>query len=347
MRTFAASNNSTFIVAEVSGNHAGKIENCIELIHAAKYAGADAVKFQTYTPSTLTLNVDMPDFIIPSSSPWAEYKTQYALYGRAYTPWEWHPTLFKVAGDLGLVAFSSPFDETAVDFLETLDCPIYKLASPEINHIPLIHKIAKTGKPMIMSLGIATEDELDRAILEFSNISEAKMGILHCDTSYPATIADSNLRQIVYLKQKYSHSIGFSDHTLGADAASVSVALGATIVEKHIRIGTGENSPDTFFSTEREEFKEMVARIRTTEKLIGTQKFRQTEDSKDFAIRRSIYPVCEIAKGVIVQEGMLKVVRPGFGIPPEFISELVGSVAKRLISKGERISMNDFDYPEK
>lgn len=347
MKTFADGDKSTFIVAEVSGNHAGKIENCIELIRAAKYAGADAVKFQTYTPATLTLDADMPDFVIPSTSPWADYKTQYALYSSAYTPWEWHPLLFEEARKLDLIAFSSPFDESAVDFLETLDCPIYKLASPEINHIPLIQKIARTGKPIIVSLGIATENELDRAILEFSKISKAWIGILQCDTAYPAPIENSNLLQITYLKQRYDHAIGFSDHTIGADAACAAVALGARIVEKHIRIESGEESPDTFFSTEKKEFKEMVSRIRTTENLIGVQRFRQSENSKDYAIRRSVYPTCDIAQGDVIGLGMLKVVRPGFGIPPEFIDLLVGSVARRFISRGERISLSDFCFPDK
>jgi pseudaminic acid synthase len=350
MASFSAitqNSSSVFVVAEVSGNHAGKIDNCIALIHAAKYAGADAVKFQTYTPATLTLDANMPDFVIPATSPWADYRTQYALYSSAYTPWEWHPRLFEEARKLDLIAFSSPFDESAVDFLETLDCPIYKLASPEINHIPLIQKIATTGKPIIMSLGVATENELDRAIHEFSRISKAWVGILQCDTAYPARIENSNLSQVTYLRQKYDHVIGFSDHTLGADAACAAVALGARIVEKHIRIETDEDSPDTFFSTEKKEFKEMVSRIRATENLMGIQKFRQSESSKDYAIRRSIYPTCDIAQGEVIGAEMLKVVRPGFGIPPEFIGQLVGCVARRFISRGERISLSDFEFPEK
>ena len=345
MKTFFSreQNHKVFVVAEVSGNHAGKIDNCIELVYAAKYAGADAVKFQTYTASTLTLDSDMPDFVIPASSPWADFKTQFSLYKNAYTPWEWHPDLFKLARELDLVAFSSPFDESAVDFLESIDCPIYKLASPEINHIPLIQRIARTGKPIIMSLGVATENELNRAIVEFSKISNAQIGILQCDTSYPAPIKNSNLQQISYLLDKYPHAVGFSDHTLGADAAAVAVALGATIIEKHIRIETGETSPDTFFSTEKEEFKQMVSRIRLTQELIGKQEFRQVEESKDLAIRRSIYPACDINKGDVIVEGMLKIVRPGYGIAPEILTELLGSVAKKSIFKGERISTEDFD----
>lgn len=335
-------NGRVFVVAEVSGNHAGKIENCIKLIHAAKYAGADAVKFQTYTASTLTLDSDMPDFIIPASSPWADYGNQFSLYKSAFTPWEWHPELFKIARELDLIAFSSPFDESAVDFLESIDCPIYKLASPEINHIPLIQRIAQTGKPIIMSLGVATESELDNAVAEFAKISTAQIGILQCDTSYPAPIENSNLRQIPYLSTKYPHLIGFSDHTLGSDAATIAIALGARIIEKHIRIEAGDSSPDSFFSTEKEDFKEMVSKIRLAEQLLGQQKFRQKEETKDLAIRRSIYPACNIEEGEVIVEGMLKIVRPGYGIAPEFLKELIGTAAKRFILKGERVSKDDF-----
>ena len=337
----------TLVVAEVSGNHAGKIENCIDLIRAAKFAGADAVKFQTYTADSLTLDVEMPDFKIPSSSPWSKYRTHYALYESAFTPWEWHPLLFQVARELNLIAFSSPFDESAVDFLESINCPIYKLASPEINHIPLIQKIASTGKPIIISLGVATENELNRAILEFSKLSSAEIGILQCDTSYPASSENSNLLQIPYLRQRYHHKIGFSDHTTETNAATVAVALGATIIEKHIRIESSEPSPDTFFSTEVNDFKEMVTRIRLTEQLLGRQQFRQTEQSKDFSIRRSIYPTCDIIQGQVIGHEMLKIVRPGYSIAPEFLAELIGSVAKRSIAKGERLTKNDFDFTVK
>jgi pseudaminic acid synthase len=335
--------NRTFVVAEVSGNHAGNIDNCIQLIHAAKYAGADAVKFQTYTPDTLTLNSNSEDFLIPPQSPWSTYVNQYSLYSEAHTPWQWHPELFKIASDLELIPFSSPFDESAVDFLETLGCPIYKLASPEINHIPLIRRIAKTGKPIIISLGVATESELEKAVEVFSSNSSAEIAILQCDTSYPADPENANLNQLEYLKQKFGKIIGYSDHTLGSTSAVVAVALGARIIEKHIRIESSDDSPDSFFSTEREDFKHMVHEIRKVEKLFGGKVFRQQSNSKDFSIRRSIYPARDLTKGEVITTDSLKIVRPGYGISPEFLADLQGRKVNRNVLKGERITLEDFE----
>lgn len=340
---FPTNSRKVWIVAEVSGNHAGRLDNCIELFKAAKYAGADAVKLQTYTADTLTLNVNQSDFSIPSNNPWASFKTQYELYESTFTPWEWHSQLFELAEDLGLTCFSSPFDESAVDFLETLNCPLYKLASPEINHLPLIRKIALTGKPVIFSLGVATKLELDLAISTFTKTSSAPIAILHCDTTYPAPIANANLRQISQLKRDYPFLIGYSDHTLGTDAATVAVALGAQLIEKHIRLEKSENSPDSFFSTEVESFKEMVQKIRYTEDSLGSATFRQNESSKDLSTRRSIYPVCDIKKGQLISPDMLKIVRPGYGIDPRYISNLIGTRAKRQIYRGERIGLEDFE----
>jgi len=334
----------TFIVAEVSGNHSGDLDLCKKLIKEAKLAGANAVKFQTYTPDTLTLNTDSEDFLIPPESPWAHYVNQYALYQDAHTPWDWHPELFEYALSLDILAFSSPFDETAVDFLESLGCPIYKLASPEINHLPLIKRIAQTGKPIIVSLGIATEPELDDAIRAFQKYSSAEIGILHCDTNYPAPIINANLSQIEYLLEKYGHIIGYSDHTLGYSAATAAVALGAKIIEKHIRISDSSvESPDHFFSTSEEDFKSMIEKIREVEILIGKPSFRQEAGIENFAIRRSIYPACDIESGQAITKDMLKIVRPGYGPSPSKIANIVGLVAKRKIQLGERISEDDFE----
>jgi len=335
--------NRTFVVAEVSGNHAGDIDSCIKLIHAAKYAGADAVKFQTYTPDTLTLDSNSEDFLIPPTSPWAHYVNQYSLYAEAHTPWEWHSKLFKVAAELDLIAFSSPFDESAVDFLETLGCPIYKLASPEINHLPLIKKIAETGKPIIISLGVATENELQAALKVFKAISTAEIGILQCDTSYPAEVDNANLYQIPNLIHNFGNVIGYSDHTLGSTAAVVAVSLGARIIEKHIRIEAADDSPDSFFSTEREDFKRMVEEIRVAEKLLGKSVFRQLPDAIDFSIRRSIYPAKDLVAGEIIGAESLKIVRPGYGVAPEFYDELQGKKVKKALPKGKRISLEDFE----
>ncbi len=332
------------IVAEVSGNHSGNLDLCKRLVLEAKLCGANAVKFQTYTPDTLTLNTDQVDFKIPPISPWAHFGNQYSLYKEAHTPWEWHKELFDYARSLEILAFSSPFDESAVDFLEELHCPIYKLASPEINHLPLITKIAKTGKPIIMSLGVATELELVQAISIFQKYSSAEIGILQCDTSYPAPIVDANLAQIKYLSDEYPHIIGYSDHTIGFTAAAVAVALGARIIEKHIRVDDFPiESPDHFFSTSGEDFKLMTEIIRNVEASIGNQTFRQQSNHEDFAIRRSIYPACDIEQGQTVRREMLKVVRPGFGPAPSKFEVLLGKKALRKIRLGERISENDFE----
>jgi pseudaminic acid synthase len=339
----SAKSKKVWVVAEISGNHAGKLENCIELIKAAKYAGADAVKLQTYKADTLTLDVDQPDFLIPSNSPWVNFKTQYALYENTFTPWEWHSQLFKTAKDLKLTCFSSPFDESAVEFLEALNCPIYKLASPEINHLPLIRKIAETGKPIIMSLGVATKSELDLAVSTFTDLSSAQIVVLHCDTNYPALPENANLTQISQLKSEYPFLIGYSDHTLGTEAATTATALGARVIEKHIRLETKENSPDSFFSTGVESFKDMVKKIRFTEKLLGSASFRQTESSKDLSIRRSVYPARNIEKNELISSDMLKIVRPGYGIEPKYISDLIGTRAKRMIYRGERVNFDDFE----
>jgi len=335
--------HKTLIVAEVSGNHAGRIENCIELIHAAKYAGADAVKFQTYRPDTLTLDSHLPDFMIPTESPWASFGNQYSLYSQAHTPWEWHPQLFQTARELGLLAFSSPFDESAVDFLESLDCPIYKLASPEINHIPLIKKIASTGKPIVISLGVSSGIELERAIETFDSISDAGVAILQCDTNYPASLENANLKQIPHLVEKFGKVVGYSDHTLGSIAATTAVTMGARIVEKHIKIEGSDFSPDTFFSTEREDFRIMVDNIRAVEKLFGKSEFRQVSGEEDLSIRRSLYPAENLSKGQLIEKNSLRVVRPGFGIPPIFLENLIGHRAKRDLQCGERVTLDDFE----
>jgi pseudaminic acid synthase len=335
--------SGTLVVAEVSGNHSGNLELCKRLVLEAKLCGANAVKFQTYTPDTLTLDSDEEDFRIPSNSPWAHFGNQYSLYNEAHTPWDWHQELFDYARSLDILAFSSPFDETAVDFLEDLNCPIYKLASPEINHLPLIIKIAKTGKPIIMSLGVATEEELVQAIETFQSYSSAEIGILQCDTNYPAPLVNANLIQIKYLSEKFPHIIGYSDHTLGSTAAAVAVALGAKIIEKHIRVDDFPiESPDHFFSTSGDDFKLMTEIIRDVEISIGKTSFRQQHGSEDFSIRRSIYPACDIELGQTLSGEVLKIVRPGYGPAPSQFQDLVGRVARRNIKRGTRISEKDF-----
>ena len=226
----------TFIVAEISGNHDGSIDKAIELIEAANFAGADAVKLQTYTADTITINTNKRDFLLDKDSPWAEFSTLWDLYNKAHTPWEWHETLFKKARELDLEVFSSPFDETAVDFLESLDVPAYKIASPEINHIPLIRKIAQTKKPVILSTGVSNLEDLKLSISELNECGLDEIIVLKCNSTYPAPSKEANLRTIPDIQNQFGVLAGLSDHTIGSLSAIASVALGASLIEKHIKL---------------------------------------------------------------------------------------------------------------
>jgi len=337
-------NNATFVVAEISANHNSNKQSCLDLIDVAAKSGANSVKFQTYTPETLSLNLEIPDFLIPSDSPWASYKTQYKLYERAHTPWEWFPDLFRYSIELGLIPFTSVFDETSVDFIESIGVSLYKLASVEINHLPLIEKIANTGKPLIISLGVASELDLKRALNTFYKSNpKGEVAILHCDTSYPAPIESTNLAQIVNLQEKYNINIGFSDHTQSLISGACAVMLGARIVEKHITLKSSKDSPDSFFSFSVDEFSVYVKNIRSAEKLFGKKEFRAKDGAEKLQLRRSIYPCKKISKGSIVKIDDLKIIRPGFSLSPEMIHEIVGKKSTRNIDAGDRIQLSDFE----
>lgn len=338
-----AKNEKVFIVAEVSANHRGNIDNAKQIIKAAAESGADAIKLQTYTPDCLTLNSNSPDFNLPDGSPWIKYKNYYGLYSQSFTPWDWHLDLFNEARKYGLIPFSSPFSEKAVDFLETIDCAIYKLASPEINYLSLIRRIAKTGKPIIMSLGTASENDLNLAIREFREISNSKISILQCDSNYPAKPEDSNIRLLNFLRNKYELEVGYSDHTTTSLSSIVAVANGATIIEKHLTLGESEDEIDGFFSANPDQFKEFCSDIRKTESILGVEKFRKNEDLNIANPKqRSIYLKEDLAKGEIVKAHNLAVVRPGMSIHPREFENLIGKIAVRDLQRGERLNMNDF-----
>jgi pseudaminic acid synthase len=335
--------NKTKVIAEISANHNLNKNMCFDLIDIAAQAGADGVKFQTYTADTLTINTDLPDFRISNDSPWAIYKNQYNLYKRAYTPWDWFPDLINYSKKRELIPFSSVFDESSVDFMESLNIHLYKLASVEINHIPLIKKIAHTGKPLIISLGVASEADLLRALKAFFEINpNGEIAILHCDTSYPASIENSNLRQIIYLQEKFDGIVGLSDHTRSLVTGSCAVMYGAQIIEKHITLESSKDSPDNFFSITQDLFDEYITNIRLAEKLIGKQEFRSKNGEENLALRRSIYPCFPIRKGEIVLANHLKIVRPGFSLPPEMLPLIIGKRANRNIEIGDRIEFSDF-----
>ncbi len=335
--------NKTKVIAEISANHNLNKNICFDLIDIAAQSGADGVKFQTYTADTLTINTDLPDFKISNDSPWAIYKNQYNLYKRAYTPWDWFPDLINYSKKRELIPFSSVFDESSVDFMESLNIHLYKLASVEINHIPLIKKIAQTGKPLIISLGVASEADLLRALKAFFEINpNGEIAILHCDTSYPASIENSNLSQIIYLQEKFDGIVGLSDHTKSLVTGSCAVMYGAQIIEKHITLESSKDSPDNFFSITQDLLDEYITNIRLAEKLIGKKEFRSKNGEENLALRRSIYPCYPIKKGEIVLANHLKIVRPGFSLPPEMLLSIIGKRANRNIEIGDRIELSDF-----
>lgn len=328
-------NNPCFIVAEISANHGGSFKKACDLIKKAKLAGADAVKLQTYKPETITLNSKRKDFLIRSKSPWKKKKTLWNLYDEAQTPWEWHPKLFLLAKKLKIEIFSSPFDETAVNFLEKLNCPAYKIASPEINHIPLIEKVAKTGKPIILSTGLSNEEDLRLAIKTIKKNKNNKIAILKCTSSYPATAEELNLSTIPNISKKYKCISGFSDHTVGNVAAFTSVALGGKILEKHFMI-KDIKSVDDFFSMGFHEFKFMIEGIRYLEKAKGKISYQPSVNAKrdHFWGRRSIYVCKKIKKDELVSKSNVRIVRPNHGLHPKNYYNIIGKKVNKTLLPG-------------
>ena len=339
---FIIDNNSpVFIIAELSANHNGDKDIAIETIKAAKRAGANAIKLQTYTADTLTINSKKDDFIIKSDSIW-DGKTFYDLYQDAYTPWEWHEDLFTVAREEGLICFSSPFDKTAVDFLEKLDTPAYKIASFEITDIPLIEYVASKLKPIIISTGIADIEDINLALDTCKKMGNDNIALLKCTSSYPAPIEEANLVMINDLIKKYNVISGLSDHTLGLTAPVVATVLGAKIIEKHFILDKSIGGPDASFSMDEKEFTMMVNSVRNAEKSLGEINYELTEkQSKGRAFSRSLYIVCDIKKGEILNENNLKSIRPGFGLHPKYLNSLIGKKVNQDLKKGTRM---DFSF---
>lgn len=329
--------NKTFIIAELSANHNGSKKVALDSIHAAKAAGADAIKIQTYTADTLTLNCDKPDFRLGKGL-W-EGETFYSLYQKAYTPWEWHEEIFHVAKEEGLVCFSTPFDKTAVDLLESLGNPIYKIASFEITDIPLIQYIASKRKSVILSTGIAMEEDIHLALDTLRAGGCTDITLLKCTSAYPAPIEDANLMTIPDMKQRFGVKVGLSDHTEGYTVPMAAVALGAEVVEKHFIINRSIGGPDSSFSMEADEFKLMVENIRKVESSLGCVSY-PTEPSKikgrEFC--RSLYVAKSIKAGDEITEENVRSVRPGFGLHPKFLPELLGRKVNKDLEIGDRIN---------
>lgn len=333
-------NSSVFIIAELSANHNGSIETAIETIRAAKRAGADAIKLQTYTADTITIDSDKDDFLIKGTI-WNGRKL-YDLYKEAYTPWEWHKQLFEVAQEEGLICFSSPFDPTSVELLEQLECPIYKIASFEITDIPLIELVASKGKPIIISTGIATEGDIELALDACRRMGNNQIALLKCTSSYPAPLEEANLIMIQDLVSKYNVVSGLSDHTIGFVAPVVATCFGAKIIEKHFILDRSIGGPDASFSMNEQEFTEMVKAVRSAEKAIGKIDYTLTQKQIDGRVfSRSLYAVEDIAKGEMITENNVKSVRPGFGAHPKDLKNMIGKLAQKNYQKGDRFSTDN------
>ncbi len=327
-----------YIIAELSANHEQNFDLAVETIKAMKDAGADAVKLQTYTPDSLTLDSDKPWFQTRKDSLWAGQK-MYDLYKKGETPWDWHEKLQRLANELGMDFFSSPFDLHSVDLLESINVPAYKIASMEITDIPLIKKCAETGKPIIISTGAAMEEDIDLAVKTCLDAGNNQIALLKCTSAYPTPYNEVNLRQIVTLQKKYGVVVGLSDHTLGIEVPIASVVLGAKIIEKHFILSRDSNGLDKDFSLEPQEFKQMVTAIRNIEQAMGDGSFEPTEKIKSaIKFRRSLFAVQDIKKGEMFTSDNVRSLRPGLGLHPKYYYDILGRKATKDIERGDPLS---------
>src|SRR5579872_3736710 len=323
-----------YVIAEVSANHHQKFDEAVKIIHAAKAAGCDAVKLQTYTADTITIACDRDPFRVGGGTLW-DGRLLHDLYAEAYTPWEWQPKLKQVANDLGLDLFSTPFDDTAVDFLEGMNVPAHKVASFELVDIPLIEKVAKTGKPLIMSTGMATVEEIEEAVQSAREAGATEIALLKCSSAYPASAEEMNLRAIPELTRRFSVPAGLSDHTMGIAVPVAAVALGACIIEKHITLSRSEPGPDSAFSLEPHEFRAMVDAVRIAEKALGQPQFGPRErEASSLKFRRSLFVVEDLRQGEAFTKKNVRSIRPADGLHPRHMDEVVGRRATCDIERG-------------
>jgi pseudaminic acid synthase len=336
--------NRVFIIAELSANHNGSKELAIETIRAAKRAGIDAIKLQTYTADSITIDCKIDDFKIKQGTLW-DGKYLYDLYKEAYTPWEWHEELFREANEAGLICFSSPFDKTAVDFLENLNTPAYKIASFEITDIPLIEYAASKGKPIFISTGIAGLEDIELALNACKRMGNNQIILLKCTSSYPASIAEANLAMIPDMAKRFGVITGLSDHTMGITSPIVAVTLGARVIEKHFILDRSIGGPDASFSLNEQEFAAMVIALREAELAIGKVDYSLTErmqKSREFS--RSLYVVKDIKAGELITEQNVRSIRPGYGLHPKYFQNVLGRNAKLNLERGTPLRMCDLDY---
>jgi len=328
-----------FVIAEMSGNHNGELARAIALVDAAAAAGADAIKLQTYTADTITIDHDGPDFRI-EEGPWAG-RTLHALYQDAHTPWEWHEALFARGRECGLAVLSSPFDPTAVDLLERLNAPAYKIASFEIVDLPLIRCVAATGKPMIISTGMANLDEIGEAVDAARDSGAAGVVLLHCTSGYPTPVREANLKRIGRLAECFDCPIGLSDHTLGTDVSVAAVAMGACLIEKHITLSRADGGPDAEFSLEPDELAQLVVGVRNAFEALGSADFVHAgSEAGNVMFRRSLYAVRNIDAGETFTEDNVRSIRPGHGLPPKLLPLVLGRRAACSIARGTALSEN-------
>lgn len=330
-----------FIIAEMSGNHNQSLDRALEIVDAVAKSGAHALKLQTYTPDTMTIDLDEREFHISDPTSLWTGTSLYKLYGQAYTPWEWHKPIFDRAHELGVIAFSTPFDDTAVDFLEGLNVPCYKIASFENTDLPLIRRVASTGKPMIISTGMATLAELDETIHAAREAGCKDLVLLKCTSTYPATPEDSNLLTIPHLRETFGCEVGISDHTMGFGVSVAGVALGATVIEKHFSLSRADGGVDSAFSMEPAEMAQMVMETERAWQALGHVSYGPTKaEEKSLQYRRSLYMVRDLKAGDVITKENVRSIRPGLGLPPKYLEILLGKRVNRPVKRGEPLTMD-------
>jgi pseudaminic acid synthase len=336
-------NYRPFIIAEMSGNHNQSLERALEIVDAAAEAGVHALKIQTYTADTMTLDIDTGEFFIRDKNSLWDGISLYKLYEKAHTPWEWHKPIFDRCREKGIIGFSTPFDFTAVDFLESLDVPLYKIASFENTDLPLIRKVARTGKPIIISNGMATVAEIDEAIRAIREEGNEQIILLKCTSTYPASPKDSNILTIPHMKELFQCEVGLSDHTLGIGVPIASVALGATVIEKHFTLSRSDGGVDADFSLEPHEMKMLVEETQRAWESLGKVSYGITEKEKSsLKFRRSLYITQDLNEGDILTEENVRSIRPGYGLSPKYIDKVIGKKVKRFVNRGTPVTWDIF-----
>lgn len=328
-----------FIIAEMSGNHNQSLDRALQIVEAAAAAGADALKLQTYTPDTMTLEISDREFFIEDKESLWKGKSLYKLYEEAYTPWEWHKPIFDRCKELGMIAFSSPFDSTAVDFLESLDVPAYKIASFENADIPLIRKVASMGKPVIISVGMATLAEIDETVRVFKESGNNQLILLKCTSTYPASPENTNISTIPHMRELFDCEVGLSDHTMGFGAAVASVALGASVIEKHFTLSRADGGVDSSFSLEPDELRTLVVETERAWRSLGRISYGPTEKEKpSMQFRRSLYVSEDMKKGEFFTGKNVRIIRPGYGLPPKYFDFVIGKQVSSDVKRGTPLS---------